>query len=550
MQPRSPDFIGIGAQKAGTTWLCENLRRHPRVWIPPAKELHYFDRPLEESLFPSRSAAERANDASWRDNALAEVRRHVAGGDSATAAWWACHHFVDHDDDWYRMLFAFAPESSLTGEMTPRYAICGDDEITHMHAVAPGAKLLFLLRDPVERFWSQCLMKYADGSLEAGDAPAMRLFDTLNGRPRGEYSKTVIRYCRRFDPSQVILVFLDGIRREPTQVIQGVQEFLGLAPAPVDAEEAATPVNAVAERRPMPETLRSRIRAAYRREIEILAEVFGGHATAWLDEGDPPAAAASVIRLSAEHVDELRRRHVRPLGTSARRPSRLFCISMQRSGTTSVGDWLEAHGLVRAGYPTSARLGWTRLWREGEHEAIFCSPEFEQAEILEDDPWWCPDFYQVLAARFPEARFILLTRDVDDWFDSLCHHSGGRNPGASDMHARIYEREADLRAVLEGRGDLDPSQSGLLSLIGHETHYKAIYRRHHEAVRAFFAGMPERLFTGRLELPQTFIELCEFAGVKHKSAVAIPRSNARTVEMARQLGEHMRDVGRAERAEP
>ena len=36
-------FLGIGAARSGTTWLHENLRHHPQVWVPPAKELHYFD---------------------------------------------------------------------------------------------------------------------------------------------------------------------------------------------------------------------------------------------------------------------------------------------------------------------------------------------------------------------------------------------------------------------------------------------------------------------------------------------------------------------------
>src|SRR4051812_18116714 len=39
-----PDFICIGAQKAGTGWLYEQLRAHPDFWMPPLKELHYFDR--------------------------------------------------------------------------------------------------------------------------------------------------------------------------------------------------------------------------------------------------------------------------------------------------------------------------------------------------------------------------------------------------------------------------------------------------------------------------------------------------------------------------
>ena len=41
--PRMPSFLGIGAARSGTTWLHENLRHHPQVWVPPAKELHYFD---------------------------------------------------------------------------------------------------------------------------------------------------------------------------------------------------------------------------------------------------------------------------------------------------------------------------------------------------------------------------------------------------------------------------------------------------------------------------------------------------------------------------
>ncbi len=37
-----PDFLGIGAPRTGMTWLYENLRRHPEVWLPPIKEIHYF----------------------------------------------------------------------------------------------------------------------------------------------------------------------------------------------------------------------------------------------------------------------------------------------------------------------------------------------------------------------------------------------------------------------------------------------------------------------------------------------------------------------------
>jgi hypothetical protein len=537
MQPRSPDFIGIGAQKAGTCWLRANLGRHPGVWMPPVRELHYFDRSLPGSPFPSPTALERAADGRWRTKVFGDLQRQVAQGDVSGVVWSALHHLVDHDDAWYRLQFALAPPSSLVGEITPRYALCGEDQIAHMHAVAPKAKLIFLLRHPVERFWSQCQMKMADGSLAPGDGPAMRLLDTANGRPRGEYSKTLIRYCRHYDPDQILLVFLEGIQRDPASVIRGVHRHLGLAEEPVDPLVMAQPVNAAMARKPMPESLRSRVTAAYRSEMEILAEVFGGHAQTWLDGSAAPAAPA-VLPLSASQVAGLQRRHVRPLGLRPRRPDRLFCLSMQRSGTTSVGDWLEAHGLARAGHPTSARLGWSQLWAQGRHEAIFRNPAFQQATILEDDPWWAPEYFRFLAERFPESRFILLTRDADDWFDSLCHHSGGVNPGPTDLHARIYNRANDLRALLAQQPHLDPAQPGLLSLLGQRAHYTSMYHQHNEAVKAFFADLPGRLFTGSLECPETFIELGEFVGVRPNPAIPIPRSNARTADMARRLALH------------
>lgn len=537
MQPRSPDFIGIGAQKAGTCWLRTNLGRHPDLWIPPVHEVHYFDRSLPGSHFPSPLAVERAREASWRSTALAEVQGHMGRGDLSSAAFSALNHFVDHNDDWYRMLFGFAPPSRLVGEITPRYAICDDAAIAHMHAVAPKAKLLFLLRHPVERFWSQCLMKQADGSLEKGDPPAMRLFDTANGRPRGEYSKTILRFCKHFDPSRMLLVFFDGIQHDPDRLIREIHAFLGVPEVTIDATALSRPVNAAVAPAAMPPSLRARITAAYRSEMETLAEVFGGPAAAWLAGGDTPTATPVTLPLTERHVAGLRQRHLHPLGVRSRRPDRLFCVSMQRSGTTTVGDWLEAHGLVRAGYPTSARMDWTMLWMQGKHEAIFGSEEFQQADLFEDDPWWCPNYYQFLAERFANARFILLTRDVNDWFASLCHHSGGYNPGRSDIHARIYHREADLSARLAQNQDLHPSQPGLLSVVDQEAHYKAVYCQHNQAVKEFFSSQPDRLFTGPLDQPQTLIDLCDFAGVKHNPSIPIPRSNARTSEMAEKLAQ-------------
>ena len=535
MQPRNPDFIGIGAQKAGTSWLRVNLARHPGVWMPPLGEVHYFDRSLPESWLPPTSAKERAFDEAWRSRVLNEVQMHVSEGNVPKALWSVLTHFVDYDDAWYRLLFAPAPSASLVGEITPRYAICGDSEIAQMRALAPEAKILFLLRNPVDRYWSQCQMKAANGSLTQDESSAMRFFSSPNGRPRGEYSRTILRYCRHFDPAKILVVFMEGIQHSPSTVLRDIHAFLDLPPIPINSSDVAQPVNSALSSSPMPSSLRSRITAAYQSEMKLLSEVLGGPAVGWLDGSATTGSAGSVLRLTAHHVEELKRRQRQPLGLRPRRPDPLFCLSMQRSGTTTVGDWLEAHGLERAGYPTSSRLGWTNSWMQGDHEEIFSSPEFQSAEIFEDDPWWCPDFYRVLAERFPTARFILLTRDVNDWFDSLCHHSGGVNPGPTNIHARIYKREHHLQALIEADPNCDPMESGLLSVIDYEDHYISAYLQHNQSVCDFFASSPDRLFCGCLDSPQSLVDLCYFAGIKHNPIIPIPRSNARTVEMAQRL---------------
>lgn len=305
MTPRPPDFIGIGAQKAGTSWLRNNLARHPGIWMPPLAELHYFDRALEGMTPPSTRASERLEDPKRRALLLAQIQKSVQEEKVADVAWWTMYEFLDHGDDWYRKLFSLAPAEAVVGEITPRYAICGDAEVAHMHSVAPAAKLLFILRHPVDRFWSQCRMLYAYGLLQTGDSAAMRLFDEAYGRPRGEYTATLMRFCKYYDPSQILVTFYDAISREPEAVLQRIFSWLGLAPLPLMPEIVRQRVNESTDFSPISETLREQLTFAYRSEMEALAEVFGGDAARWLDE-ESPVATQPVIQLSDSHLEQIR----------------------------------------------------------------------------------------------------------------------------------------------------------------------------------------------------------------------------------------------------
>lgn len=82
---------------------------------------------------------------------------------------------------------------------------------------------------------------------------------------------------------------------------------------------------------------------------------------------------------------------------------KIFCISMQRSGTSSVGDFLEQWNLRRVGHPLSRSNNWSRHWLNGDFNAIFSSSTFLCNDVFEDDPWWLPDFFKYVFHRIPNS---------------------------------------------------------------------------------------------------------------------------------------------------
>lgn len=209
-----------------------------------------------------------------------------------------------------------------------------------------------------------------------------------------------------------------------------------------------------------------------------------------------------------------------------------------------MGDWLQAHGLHRAGFPCSRKCDWTRLWLDGNFEQIFQTIEFQEAEVFEDDPWWCPEFYKFLAHRFPSAKFILIDRNVDEWFFSLCAHSQGRNPGWTDIHAKIYRREDDLQQLVEESPHLDPTTWNLLSLFPSAEDYKRTYQRHNREARAFFNARPDRFFSGRLEDPHVFDDALSFLGMPRNCDVPIPHANASSPELLSEISSKLLAVAK------
>ena len=123
-----PDFLGIGAQKAGTTWLHANLSACDEIWLPHLKELHYFDRkfPLMTAQVAAesglrRSALEKHLTMSIKRLSLSKMRDRLAFRRWGDITWELRYLFGRWDDAWYESLFEHGKDR-VVGEITPAYS--------------------------------------------------------------------------------------------------------------------------------------------------------------------------------------------------------------------------------------------------------------------------------------------------------------------------------------------------------------------------------------------------------------------------------------------
>jgi hypothetical protein len=199
---RLPDFLVIGAKKAGSTWLDHLLRSHPGVFLPTErKEVAYFD------LFHDRGPA------------------------------------------WYERFFKNAPEGALVGESTPEY-LHHSDAPSRIERELPNARLLAIVRNPIFRAhseWAHLVGKFA----ERRTFPEMLRADSSLLR-KGCYAEQLRRFPRALSEGRLKVLVFEECVGNPAKAAAEIAGFLGVDP---DAF--------VADARPRNESYVPRFRAAF-----------------------------------------------------------------------------------------------------------------------------------------------------------------------------------------------------------------------------------------------------------------------------------------------
>lgn len=140
---KSPDFYGIGVQKAGTTWLYAQLSKHPQIYMPLLKEIQYFN----HLYIPAHRK--------WTDrHRLTRIKKRISYQLEKEKPNYKMIEYFEKcgqnklDDQWYNNFFSLAKEGQIKGEITPEYSLLPKKGIEHMLRLNPKSKFILLLPIP------------------------------------------------------------------------------------------------------------------------------------------------------------------------------------------------------------------------------------------------------------------------------------------------------------------------------------------------------------------------------------------------------------------
>lgn len=221
-----PNFLIVGAVKAGTTSLHEYLQMHPQVYMSPVKETNYFSD--ADMLFDHFNVDYRQDINVALDKYLAgpmDTKIHIAHVRTA---------------EQYALLYKNVRNELAIGEVSNSYLYC-PGTAARIRAELPDAKIVMILRNPIERLYSQFLMNVKLGKIAERDllkeiaadqAKAIKGWGVSHLYLEvGAYYAQVKRYFDLFPKEQIKVMFYDDYKRDPKKAMRDLFTFLGVDPA-------------------------------------------------------------------------------------------------------------------------------------------------------------------------------------------------------------------------------------------------------------------------------------------------------------------------------
>ncbi len=174
-----PNFLYIGAEKAGSSWIFEILREHPEVYVPPAKDIQFFDKNYEKGI------------------------------------------------DWYLSLFQPGGGRKAIGEVSHDYFLA-EQTAGLIKRYLPDVRLICCLREPVDRTMSSYLF-YKTTVLNQATTFEQFAFQERTLK-LSDYYYNLRPFYERFPRNNILILFFDDLKKDPARFAQRIYEFLQVNP--------------------------------------------------------------------------------------------------------------------------------------------------------------------------------------------------------------------------------------------------------------------------------------------------------------------------------
>lgn len=237
----APDFFLVGAAKAGTTALQQALDTHPEIYMSPLKEPNYFcdDIKVETLRKNVQKKIEADNIPLWIKQGMKGFR-------------WRAYL---RDENLYKKLFDFARADQQKGEASVSY-LYSKNASARIYEANPNAKIIIVLRNPVERAFSHFKMEKRMGWLQENLSSAFERHKT-NKQPKwgcdplflagGLYAEQVERFHTKFPSNQLNIVWYEDLKKDPSGTLKKMFTFLGVDPTRIDTSTVMTKSNEALE---------------------------------------------------------------------------------------------------------------------------------------------------------------------------------------------------------------------------------------------------------------------------------------------------------------
>jgi hypothetical protein len=242
-----PDFLVVGPKKTGTTWLYNQFRKTAGIRVTPFKEVSFFydadvNRLLnafkdEENIrkFLGNSAAPEEVIAKVRQNQKKRVatfkakmkRNFRETWKRRFRAWAIFFYIIPRRFNWlsiylYTLLFK-KEKGEVAGDVSPEYFALSPEGIAQVKKYFPNIKIIFIIRDPTERDWSQIRMNH----FKNPNSPPFIIEEYLLHRNwDGDYQLAINNWGQQFTQEQILYVFYDELESNPEGFMAKILRFL------------------------------------------------------------------------------------------------------------------------------------------------------------------------------------------------------------------------------------------------------------------------------------------------------------------------------------